>query len=135
MLALLLVISGCSSTDFRRLAPPGIIKYEQIASEKEQNPAIAAEIDAYKANTKAKFPVIGRTPAGTSNPNIPGNRNADQLGDQTGSLAERRDKLLEEVAADQNAVEADRTEVDELSSAGANLADDPAITKPAAENE
>ena len=55
---------GCAGTDFARLAPPGIIRYEKIAEKKEPNPTIIERISDRREETQARFPKIGETAAG-----------------------------------------------------------------------
>ena len=135
ILAFFAVASGCSSTDLRRLAPPGIIKYEKIAEKKEPNPAITEEISDYQTNTKAKFPKLGRTPAGRRDRNIPGNRSDGAVSDVTTSLVDQRDKLLEAVGEDEAAAHAERVEIDDLTGSGAELANKNSIAAPSATDE
>ncbi len=55
-------LAGCSQNQLTRFAPPGIIKYEDIASEKPQNPVVAERIKEHKDRDDAKFPVLSQTP-------------------------------------------------------------------------
>lgn len=61
---LALAAVGCTSVELARLAPPGIIRYERIADEKEPNPEIVARIEERRVNEQARFPKIGETAAG-----------------------------------------------------------------------
>jgi len=61
---LALATAGCTSVELARLAPPGIIRYERIADEKEPNPEIVARVEERRVNEQARFPKIGETAAG-----------------------------------------------------------------------
>ena len=53
-------LSGCETA--KRLAPPGFVKYEDIAQDKPINPEIAQRIAERKSGDEARFPVLSRTP-------------------------------------------------------------------------
>lgn len=98
------MIAGCTGFNFERLAPPGIIRYERIADQKEPNPAIVAELEAYEADKKAKFPKIGETAAGKANVE---RASLGAVEAQIKTLEEARDELQEGVESDQRAAQRD----------------------------
>lgn len=105
LIAILLLLAGCSSFDFRRLAPPGILKYERIADEKAPNPAIQEQIDAYRQSGNAVFPKIGETAAATQTVSRP---NVAQAEEEITELESARRSLEDAVADDRAAAELDR---------------------------
>ena len=59
----LIVLNGCANSQLARFAPPGIVKYEDIASEKPQSEEIKARIEERRAEPNTgKFPVLSETP-------------------------------------------------------------------------
>lgn len=75
-----IAITGCSGLELARLAPPGIIRYERIADEKEPNPTIAAQVAARGEAEKPEFPKLGETAAGAAEMTaIPNKRVARQV--------------------------------------------------------
>ncbi len=63
-LSLASVTVGCAGTDLARLAPPGIVRYERIADEKEPNPTITATVAERREDVRPRFPKLGETAAG-----------------------------------------------------------------------
>ena len=105
VLAAGLAISGCTSFQWSRLAPPGIVKYEHIADEKPQNPAIAEEIAQYQDVERKRFPVLSQTPAAGDPPEPPPAKEVDAALAETVTA---RDGLTQTLDADAAAVEAER---------------------------
>ena len=90
-------LGACSSIDLKTLAPPGIIKYEQIADEKPANPAIVEEIENYKATEERTFPNLAEEPV---------------AGHSLGQAREMRDDMIrDELIAARDALEGDLDEV------------------------
>ena len=52
---------GC--TTLKRLAPPGFVKYEDLAGDKPKNPVIQERVKAVKAARDAQFPNLSEQPA------------------------------------------------------------------------
>ncbi len=104
--AMIFLTPGCSSDSFlARFAPPGVVKYEDIASEKPPNPAIAETLSEYRETTRKRFPVLSRTPTAGAAPERPDVAARDAL---KTDLTENRDRLAEEIAGDEAAVAAER---------------------------
>lgn len=106
----LLAIS-CSRADLVRLAPPGIIKYEEIANQKPPNQAIADEVASRKQNEPASFPRLAETPGEDDRPD---KRPTTEIEAEIAELASARDNLLADVAEDQAAAEAEQASDEEL---------------------
>lgn len=107
-----LALAGCSSFDLSRLAPPGIVKHEEIASEKPPNPAIAEMIAARKQTADPRFPVLSQTPAAGPPPPRPDRARIDA---ETTALVAARETLEAGLAEDRAAAEAESAERDALS--------------------
>lgn len=105
--------SGCSQGALTRFAPPGIIKYEDIASEKPANPAISAVIKERKDAGDADFPLIAETPGASARPAKPEQAAIDA---QVSELTRARDGL-------NAAVEHDRIEAENESQSASALED------------
>lgn len=116
-----LALSGCSSFELSRLAPPGIVKYEEIASEKPPNPAIEEAIAARKKTSDPRFPVLSRTPAAGPPPPRP---KPAEVSAETDALVGARESLEADLAEDRAAAETDRAELDALNSKRDSLAKD-----------
>lgn len=119
-IAAILLIQGCSNSFLARFAPPGIVKYEDIAGDKPPNPVIEETIREYRADTKAKFPILSQTP--TAGP-APAKPNSNVRDATMTELVESREKLAQELQNDEAAIEADRKEVDALPGKGEALAE------------
>ncbi len=101
----LLASAGCSNTDLSRFAPPGIVKYEEIAGEKPQNPAVAARIAERRAERGGgEFPELSRTPGEEDRPEKPTLRQVER---ETDELIDMRETLDGQVAADRAAADAE----------------------------
>lgn len=112
VIAIAATISGCSETQLSRFAPPGIIKYENIASEKPPNPAIEETVRNRKANSNAVYPVIARTPGLSDRPEKP---STDLIEAEMSELVEARETLNALVEADRAAAAEDAQERESLS--------------------
>ncbi len=111
LLCAALLAAGCSDIQWRRLAPPGIVKYEEIAGDKPPNPAIEEEIARRKERDKAQFPDLAHAP---SEADRPAKRPQALIDEEISELASARDRLAAEIEADQAAVEADRDTAGDL---------------------
>ena len=119
--ALILLTAGCSSSSFlARFAPPGVVKYEDIASEKPPNPAIEATVRDYREDTRARFPVLSRTPTAGPPPQIPDGARRDAL---KAELIDGREKLADEVSGDQAAIDAEQAQGEAITSRGERFND------------
>lgn len=104
-----MAIAGCTGLELARLAPPGIIRYERIADEKEPNPTIATQVAERNEAEKPKFPKMGETAAGgakrTPIPN-------DRVDREITRLESKRDSLSAAVETDmlENSVAAQETQ-------------------------
>lgn len=98
-------LPGCSNLDLSRFAPPGIVKYEDIAGDKPQNPVVAERIAERRAEHGAgKFPNLSAAPDADDRP--PKRRAADIQAEMS-ELAGMRDALAEAAAEDRAAAEAE----------------------------
>ncbi|MEO1251942.1 MAG: hypothetical protein AAFW81_06310 [Pseudomonadota bacterium] len=104
ILTLLAGLGGCTSFDVKRLAPPGIIKYERIADQKEPNPAIVDIVAAQRADTDAKFPKIGETQAAGPRPTPLARGEVDAA---TDDLLEDAERANDAAQSDREAAEQD----------------------------
>lgn len=106
-----LAVAGCASGGLKRFAPPGIVKYEDLAKDQPPNPAIVQRIDEQKDEPGGGFPNLSEQP--TKLPEGIAKRERDAM---IADLLVQRDALniaVEEdrVLADgerQQALEADR---------------------------
>lgn len=58
---LALAATGCSG-GLKRFAPPGIVKYEDLAKDQPPNPVIVERIEAQKAEPGGGFPALSEQP-------------------------------------------------------------------------
>ena len=98
-------LGGCSHEAWRRLAPPGIIKYEDLAGDQPTNTEIQAQIDQRTESGNARYPKISDTPGKTDRPTAPPN---EEVAAEISALSTQRDEILEKVDDDRAAVAADR---------------------------
>ncbi len=89
--------TGCSSLELARFAPPGLVKYEDIASEKPPNPAIQEILDAQTVASDAEYPDLSQTP---SEKDRPQKRSSRWVANQTNLLEDSRDTINEAVEAE-----------------------------------
>lgn len=119
--ALLFLTPACSSNSvLARFAPPGVVKYEDIAGDKPPNPAIEETVREYRADTRSRFPVLSQTPTAGPAPQIPESELRDA---QKAELIEGREKLAEEIAGDEAAVEAEEARAAAITSRGERFND------------
>lgn len=113
---LLFMTQGCASDSvFARFAPPGVVKYEDIASEKPPNPAIQETVREYRDTTRRRFPVLSRTPTAEPPPQMPDAAVREAL---RAGLVEGREALAARLADDQAAIAAERGETGEITEEG-----------------
>jgi hypothetical protein len=124
--------AGCSTFDPKRLAPPGFVRYERIADEKEPNPEIQARIADYKQENKPRFPKVGETAAGGARmtPIPDGGVDAEIAGLETA-----RDELERSIKESRDAQDADDQALRDIGESGAALTERIAREKAAAERE
>jgi hypothetical protein len=123
-----LASAGCGG-GLQRFAPPGIVKYEDLAKDQPVSPAIAERIDASRAETDGGFPKLSEQPVvvpeGIAKPERAAMENAllaerDALAaaivadkalaaaEREGGLVEARDALSEAIARDDVAARRER---------------------------
>ena len=93
-----LALSACAG--WKRLAPPGIVRYENLAGDQPQNPQIKERVAERKAERTPVFPDLTQTPKGPPEPL--GDAEQDAL---KADILAARDALNENVAADRTAAE------------------------------
>ncbi len=102
----LLAVAGCANGDLSRFAPPGIVKYEEIAGDKPQNPAVAARIAERKAEKGAgSFPNLSLVPGEKERPE---RRPAADVEAEKQELLDLRETLAEEVATDRDVAQSEQ---------------------------
>ena len=114
-------LTGCTKSQLVRFAPPGIFKYEEIANEKPQNPAIEAVLKERKANSNAVFPVISQTPGRQDRPTPASQK---ELASQLEDLEAARDALTSAVERDRAEAQADLQSAETLREQRENLTRD-----------
>ena len=115
---LILLAGGCAGLDLKRLAPPGIIRYERIADEKEANPVIAEEIRTRRRDNDARFPKIGETAAGGAHTTSIPNEGVESEIDR---MEAEREALLSALEAERAAMAAEDEDLAQLNEAGTKL--------------
>ncbi len=95
--AALLAGTGCSSLELARFAPPGVVKYEDIASKKPTNPAIQEIVDARTGAADKAYPDLSQAP---SEKDRPRKRSSRWVENQMKLLGETRDTVNGEVEAE-----------------------------------
>ncbi len=82
-------LAACANTDLARFAPPGIVKYEDLAGDQPINPAVAARVEERKAETgTGRFPKLAETPGKKDRPRP---NPADQVSGEMDALDGARD--------------------------------------------
>lgn len=99
--------TGCAELQLSRFAPPGVVKYEDIAGEKEPNPTIVEVIETQKETSTRDYPRLAETP---SKKDRPKKRPLSQVDAEIDELATARDELIEHVAEARLEAEADLAE-------------------------
>lgn len=110
-IAAVFAVTGCTKLQLARFAPPGIIKYEDIASEKPPNPAIQQRVEEFKADSKAQYPVLSQTPGEDDRPE---KLSEAERAAKAEELVAARVELETAVTADQSAVDAETAEKERL---------------------
>ena len=100
LVAAILAGAGCSSLELARFAPPGVVKYEDIASEKPPNPAIQQILDDQQAAADAEYPDLSQAPSKRDRPR---KRSSRLVSNQISRLERSRDTI-------NAAVDAERTQ-------------------------
>ena len=102
------LIGGCANSSLQRFAPPGIFKYEEIASEKDPNPKITEVVAARQDRVDEKFPVLSETPTAGLTLKKPDKSEAQQ---QSDIIIGARDELTTAIDADRMASHEERQAV------------------------
>jgi hypothetical protein len=100
-LALAPGLGACAN--LKRFAPPGIVKYEDLAGDKAQNPEIAERVAARKEGRETAYPNLSKTPQ-----KAPQAIAAETQASDIAELAALRDELNAAVAADREEAVAER---------------------------
>lgn len=111
LIALVIATSACSNFDAKRFAPPGIIKYEDIAGDQPTGPEIQAIIDAQVSSTDDRFPLISDTPDQGDVPKAEGQTVIDG---SVNELAAAGTALREAAQSDRDAAASEREEIEQL---------------------
>jgi len=127
---LAVLAGGCADLRLSRFAPPGIIKYEDIASKAPPNPAIQQQLDERPKNDDARFPLIAQTPA-----RPPVRRPKEQQQALSDRLVGARDELEADIKDDREAIAAERASAQLLSERRDRLDEDLAGDERAAARE
>ena len=115
--ALALPAGGCANVDLARFAPPGIVKYEDLAGDQPQNPNVAARIAERRAEQGGgEFPRLSETPGANQRPSPLGQAQVDA---NKAELTAARETLADAVAEDRAAFGAETA--DDLSAEGDTL--------------
>lgn len=61
--AMLAAVAAAGCAQFQRLAPPGLVKYEELAGDQPPNPVIVQRIAERRRTTEARFPELSEQPA------------------------------------------------------------------------
>ena len=105
----LVFLPGCSTLDLKRFAPPGLIKYENIADEAPVNPNIDETIARHRQNGDARYPSLGDGPS-----TRPEKLSAQEQAAQMDALRLARDAVNGELALINAAAEADEAAIADL---------------------
>ncbi len=131
-IGLAVLTAGCSGFDLKRLAPPGIVRYERIADEKEPNPEIEDRIAEYQQDRKARFPKLGETAAGSAEMTGIPNSGVDDAVADLEAARENLELSIDESLSQRQADEERRREIDQFAAALSQSIDE---AKAAAERE
>lgn len=102
LLAAAMTATGCTD-GFKRFAPPGIVKYEDLEKGEPTDPAIAARVEEFKATKAGGFPKLAEQPQAAPKGIAAPERAAMEKG-----LLALRDDLTVKVEADRAAAAAER---------------------------
>jgi hypothetical protein len=97
-----LAAAGCSG-GLKRFAPPGIVKYEELAKDQPVNAAIAARIEQYRNQSAGGFPNLSEQPQKT-----PEGIAAPERSAMEAALIAERDALNDAIDADKELAAAER---------------------------
>lgn len=100
----LLAAGGCAN-GLKRIAPPGIVKYEDRAKGQPASPEIEARIEEYNKEDAGGFPRIGEQPS-----KAPDGIAAPERAAMEAALLQSRDELNEAIAIDRALADAERLE-------------------------
>lgn len=99
---------GCANSDLARFAPPGLIKYEEIAGDQPVNPEVAARVAERRSEPDTgKFPKLSETPGAAERPK---KKPPAQVDADMAELSDARDRVEDQIAEDWAAAEADMEE-------------------------
>ena len=102
------LLSGCANSELARFAPPGIIKYEDLAGDKPMNPTVAARIEERKAEPDTgNFPILSETPGAEQRPV---KRTQAEIEGEKAGLTTARDELSDEISEDRSQASADKAD-------------------------
>ena len=113
--------AGCSGVQWRRLAPPGIVKYEEIEGEKPPNAEIEKRVEQYREDGPARFPKLADAP---SEADRPAQRSEKQLEQEISELAEAREVLADALEKDRAGAAADKEAAGDLAGERDTLTDE-----------
>ncbi|MBT8471650.1 MAG: hypothetical protein KJN99_03535 [Marinicaulis sp.] len=103
--------TACANSSLQRFVPPGIFKYEEIASEKEPNPKIEEIVAARGERVDEKFPILSETPTAGLILERPDKSEAQR---QSDIIIDARDELTSAIDADRKASQEERQAVTDL---------------------
>lgn len=112
-LAIILAAGGCSSADLARLAPPGLIRYEDLSKGEPVDPQIAGRIEERKAMGKGRTPNLSEQPQ-----EIPAGMPTQERLDKVAALRAQKEALEAAIAAERAAAEAERASMRQAPEAG-----------------
>ena len=99
------VAAGCADVDLKRLAPPGIVRHENLAKDQPIDPAIKARMEEVASRDAEGFPVLADQPS-----EAPRGLGSDIRTVQENDLMAKRDALSAASQADRAAADAERLE-------------------------
>lgn len=99
-----LAAAGCSG-GLKRFAPPGIVKYEELAEDTPPNPAIVERIEAQKDQPGGGFPRLAEQPT-----KLPEGIARPERDAMIGELLAKREALDVAIEMDRAAADAERIE-------------------------
>ncbi|MEZ5894679.1 MAG: hypothetical protein R3C58_16230 [Parvularculaceae bacterium] len=93
-----LAAAGCAEGDLLRFAPPGVVKYEDLAGDKPMNPDVAERIKERRKDPSVRgYPSLSDAPKEDDAPAKPP---AAEIAASKAELSGARDELAGEVATD-----------------------------------
>ena len=98
-----LTAAGCSQLDLQRFAPPGLVKYEDLAGDQPPNPEIQDRIDQRRENTDPSYPILAQQPASR-----PSGKARSEIGAELAQLRQARAAVEAGVAKDRVEAEIER---------------------------